>query len=55
VPFAKVTEEMIAGWIKDETEGIIEKRLTEQLKALAAQQDTPLPWAPQVFKPKIEE
>lgn len=55
VPFAKVTEEMIVGWIKDETDGIIEKRLTEQLKALAAQQDTPLPWAPQVFKPKIEE
>lgn len=53
VPFAKVTEEMIAGWIKDETDGIIEKRLIEQLKALAAQQDTPLPWAPQVFKPKV--
>ena len=59
VPFAKVTEEMIVDWIKAETEenkkNIIEKRLIEQLKALAAQQDTPLPWAPQVFKPKIEE
>jgi hypothetical protein len=59
VAFAKVTEEMIVGWIKSETsedgKSIIEKRLTEQLKALAAQQETPLPWMPQVFTPKIEE
>lgn len=59
VPFAEVTEEMIVGWIKSETDedgkSIIEKRLTEQLKALGQQQDIPLPWAPQVFKPKIEE
>ena len=55
VPFAKVTEVMIVDWIKAETDGMIEKRLIEQLKALAAQQETPLPWAPQVFKPKIEE
>ena len=59
VPFAKVTEEMIVGWIRSETDengnSIIEKRLIEQLKALGQQQDVPLPWAPQVFKPKIEE
>lgn len=59
VPFAEVTEEMIVGWIKAETDdngkSIIEKRLIEQLKAVAAQQETPLPWMPQVFTPKIEE
>ena len=55
VPFAQVTEEMMVGWIKAETDGMIEKRLTEQLKSLAAQQETPLPWAPQVFTPKIED
>ena len=59
VPFAEVTEDMMVGWIKadavSEGKNIIEARLTEQLKALAAQHDTPLPWAPQVYTPKIED
>lgn len=57
VAFADVTEEMIVGWIKAEAvidgKNIIEKRLTEQLNSLDAQQTTPLPWAPQVFTPEI--
>lgn len=59
VIFAEVTEEMIVGWIKAETndngQNMIETRLVEQLKTLDQQQDVPLPWAPQVYKPKIEE
>lgn len=55
VPFADVTEDMIVGWIKSETGDMIEKRLAEQLKTLATQHETLLPWMPQVFTPKIEE
>jgi hypothetical protein len=57
VAFADVTEDMIAAWIKVETmqdgANMIEKRLNEQLAALKAQRVTPLPWAPQTFKPEI--
>lgn len=57
VAFAEVTEEMMIGWIKAETsdngQNMVEKRLIEQLKALGQQQDVPLPWMPQVFKPKV--
>jgi hypothetical protein len=53
VAFDQVTEEMIVKWINDQSEMAIEKRLSEQLKNLAAQQTTPLPWMPQVFKPEI--
>jgi hypothetical protein len=55
VPFEKVTEEMIVGWIKDECDGLIEARMAQQLKNLAERDETPLPWAPQVFTPKFEE
>jgi hypothetical protein len=55
VPFDDVTEEMMVEWINAESENAIEKRLAEQLKNLAAQQEIPLPWMPQVFTPKFEE
>jgi hypothetical protein len=57
VPFSDVTEGKIVEWIKSETsengQSMIEKRLAEQLKALAMQQTTPMPWLPQVFTPEI--
>jgi hypothetical protein len=53
VPFDQVTEEMMVEWINAESEQAVEKRLKEQLKSLALQQTTPLPWMPQVFKPEI--
>lgn len=57
VPFADVTEEMIVAWIQAETtEGkvnMIEKRLADQAEALKKEQETPLPWMPQVFTPEI--
>lgn len=55
VPFEKVTEEMIVDWIKTESDGLIEARMAQQLKSLAVRDETPLPWMPQVFKPKFEE
>lgn len=55
VPFEKVTEEMIVDWIKSESDGVIEARMAQQLKNLAARDETPLPWMPQVFKPTFEE
>lgn len=55
VPFEKVTEEMIVDWIKTESDGVIEARMAQQLKNLAARDETPLPWMPQVFTPKFEE
>lgn len=55
VPFDQVTEQMIVGWIKDECDGLIEKRMEQQLKNLAERDETPLPWMPQVFTPKFEE
>lgn len=55
VPFDKVTEKMVVDWIKTESDGLIETRMAQQLKNLAAQNETPLPWAPQVFTPKFEE
>lgn len=53
VPFPEVTEEMIVDWIKSESGGVIEARMAQQLKNLAAREETPLPWMPQVFKPEI--
>lgn len=53
VPFDQVTEEMMVEWINAESEQAVEKRLKEQLKSLATQQTTPLPWMRQVFKPEI--
>lgn len=52
IPFADVTEEMVIGWIKEESiqfgKNIIESRLTEQLEALKTPKVLP-PWVPQVF------
>ena len=54
-PFADVTEDMVASWIKKETikDGInlIESRLEEQLIALKSNEFTVAPWLPQVFVP----
>jgi hypothetical protein len=55
VPFSKVTEEMVVGWIKTESDGLVEARLEQQINNLAARSETPLPWAPQVFTPTFEE
>lgn len=55
VPFEKVTEQLIVEWIKNESDGLIERRMAQQLKNLAERDETPLPWAPQVFTPKFEE
>ena len=53
VPYAEVSEEMVIGWIKAEDNGVIEGRLAEQIANLAQQSEMSLPWAPQVFTPKI--
>ena len=57
VLLAEVTEEMVIGWIKQETmrdgANIVETRLQEQLAAVQKQKSTPLPWMPQVFRPEI--
>ena len=53
VPYADVTEAMVIGWIKAEDNGVIETRLAEQVANLAASESMSLPWAPQVFTPKI--
>jgi len=54
-PFADVTEDMVASWIKKETikDGInlIESRLEEQLVALKSNDIAVAPWLPQVFVP----
>lgn len=53
VPYADVTETMVIDWIKAEDNGVIENRLAEQMANLASQSAMSLPWAPQVFTPKI--
>ena len=53
VPFESVTEQMVVDWIKSESEGLIEKRMEQQLKNLAERDQTPLPWMPQVFTPEL--
>lgn len=53
IPFKDVTEQNIIDWIKSESNGIIEARMAQQLKNLAAQKSTPLPWMPQVFTPEL--
>jgi hypothetical protein len=55
VPFAKVTEDLVVDWIKKESDGLIEKRMAQQLKNLAERTNTSLPWAPQVYTPQFEE
>ena len=55
VPFTNVTEDMVVNWIKTESDGLIEKRMAQQLKNVVTKSETPLPWKPQVFTPKFEE
>ena len=56
VPFAEVTEEMIAQWIEDSSmvdgKNVIKSRLTEQLESLS-KKPVPAPWLPQVFTPDL--
>ena len=56
VPFAQVTEDMVAKWVENDTykDGVnlITSRLIEQLKSLSKQTVVP-PWKPQVFTPNI--
>ena len=57
VAFADVTQAMVIDWIKTEAvqngKSIIEGRLAEQLNNLKTQTQTRMPWASQVFTPKI--
>jgi hypothetical protein len=56
VPFANVTEEMIAKWIEDSSivdgKNVIKSRLVEQLESLS-KKPVPAPWLPQVFTPEL--
>ena len=57
VPFAQVTEEMVAEWIENEAmkDGVcvIKSRLEEQLALLEKSKSIVPPWKPQVFTPNI--
>ena len=48
-PFDQVTEEMVSSWIQNESNGNIEKRLQDQINALAATKRVVAPWLPQTF------
>jgi hypothetical protein len=56
VPFAEVTEEIIAQWIEDSSmvdgKNVIKSRLVEQLESLS-KKPVPAPWLPQVFTPEL--
>jgi hypothetical protein len=56
VPFADVTEAMIAKWIEDEStfngESVIKSRLKEQLQNMNSKA-VPAPWMPQTFTPNL--
>jgi len=56
VPFAEVTEEMIAKWIEDSAvvdgKNVIKSRLAEQLETLS-KKPVPAPWLPQTFTPDL--
>lgn len=56
VPFADVTEAMIAKWIEDESsfngESVIKSRLKEQLQNMSSKA-VPAPWMPQTFTPDL--
>ena len=55
VPFADITEEMVAEWIEKETMrdgvNIIKSRLEEQLNEIKTNGTVVAPWLPQVFTP----
>ncbi len=48
-PFDQVTEEMVATWIQNESQGAIEQRLQDQITALKAVKRVTAPWLPQTF------
>lgn len=56
VPFEEVTEEMVVGWVKQDSmqdgKNLIESRLEEQVMALSKNKVIP-PWLPQVFTPNL--
>ena len=56
VPFADVTEAMIAQWIEDSSivdgKNVIKSRLAEQLQTLS-KKPVPAPWLPQTFTPEL--
>ena len=54
-PYSEVTEPMVIDWIKAESDGVIEKRLSEQLVNLTQESKMSLPWSPKVFTPKFEQ
>jgi len=55
IPFAEVTEQMVASWIEQETmkdgTNLIKSRLEEQLNAIKNSKTVVAPWLPQVFTP----
>jgi hypothetical protein len=57
VPYAQVTEEMIANWIETDAivdgENHIKMGIEKQIEALKSHKPVPAPWMPQVFKPEI--
>jgi hypothetical protein len=57
IPFAEVTEEIVAFWIEQETmkdgTNLIKSRLEEQLNAIKNSKTVVAPWLPQVFTPNI--
>lgn len=55
VPFREVTEAMVIDWIKEQSEGGIEKRLAEQIASLEEDLDVAPPWQPQVFIPTFKD
>lgn len=49
-PFSEISENMVIDWIKAETMGKIEGRLTEQLQTVSKK--VLAPWLPQIFTPE---
>ena len=57
VPFAQVTEEIVIGWIENDSmrdgKNVIKSRLEEQLALLEKVKSVVPPWKPQVFTPEL--
>ena len=49
IAFEEVTEAVVSSWIKNESKGMIEARLQEQIDALKAEKSVKLPWMMNVF------
>lgn len=60
VPFAQLTEEMVLSWIKavvvgsyeEHVNGVISKQIADKASPIT---DTPMPWAPVVEAPAVNE